>query len=228
MVCDCFAVKALSRLAQSDPKLNVASAKKLLQDTWNAREIEFLSADGQGIHGRTLLSNALHSTLRLRAVFELKCEPEEGLSGQCESEKHQTHETKNGEPDHSSVQVTAQDHSQNTDPVLERVISTLDAQERRRDFVWAGFVVKDLLPGLGLESHEAQRWFDRLVDDQIFVLDKRPNPNNPDFPSTAVRLNRDNDAVKRVLNKNGRPSNGFQAVTIRGEPASITLVRERR
>ncbi|MGD2110783.1 MAG: hypothetical protein PVI86_15500 [Phycisphaerae bacterium] len=219
MISERYVIRFLNSLADTNSKVTVASAEKQLQDIWTAEKIDFLDPEGNPIHGATHLLRALGRPFKLRAVFELAC---------GESENDAAGGSRKTAPDDPLPVTDPGPHTQAVDPLLERVISALDTQERRRDFVWAGFVVKDLLPGLGLESHEAQRWFDTLVDDEIFVLDQRPNPNNPDFPSTNVRLNRDNDVVKRVLDRNGRSLGGFKPVEIRGEPASTTLIRERR
>jgi len=218
---------SLLKLAEIKPGINVKSAKQLLAATWNAGEIEILDENGEPIHGRTRLSNALARPFTLRVVCEVEYEPEDTSPGLIKDENEEDDDAISTEQHGTPAEVLASSHLETVDPIVERVIASLAAQERRRDFIWAGFVVNDLLPGLGAEMREAQVLFDRMVDDGIISLSKTPNPNNPDFPSTRVQLNRDHPDVQRVLSKNGR-AKGFEPVAIRGDPLSTTIKRERR
>jgi hypothetical protein len=86
------------------------------------------------------------------------------------------------------------------DRVEERVIREIYSRERNRKFVWAGYVVKTILPTLGVEQHAAQSILDKMVKDEVLLLVKKPNPRNPDFPTTSVQLNHDNRTVRRIVN----------------------------
>jgi len=230
-----FIYQRLKRLASGDPKLNVNHAKKLLCAAWNASSVDFFSSDGEAIHGKSLLSNVLYERFTVHVGLEFPCEALEEAEDLDDTSEdgdnfapiavapHANGET----PPRRPLELVVP-QPRTVDPLAERVISSLDAQERRRDFVWAGFVVKDLLPAQGIEPREAQTLFDRLVDEGVLLLEKRANPNNPDFKTTVVKLNRDNDAVQAVLARVGNSIKSFQPVPIRGEPASATLIRERR
>jgi hypothetical protein len=121
---------------------------------------------------------------------------------------------------------TAADHG--TPYLTSRFVRELHSIEANRDFTWAGYVIKDLLPRLGVGEREAQRLFDLWVHEGLLLLEKLPNPKNPDRPSTNVRLNRDRPTVKAAL-PNGRPKERFAPLGhIPGEPLSVTILRERR
>jgi hypothetical protein len=114
------------------------------------------------------------------------------------------------------------------DPVQDRVIRELDLQERRRDFVWMGYVAKELLPGLGVAAQEAHAVLQRMIGEGIINTTKHPNPKNPEYPATGVKLNREHPLVKRVLGNGKSGPSRFPLGRIQGEPLSETIIRERR
>ena len=82
---------------------------------------------------------------------------------------------------------------------IEELIRELDRQERSRDFVWIGYLVKTFLPNLGMDPRTAQQFVNGLRDKGLLVVTKRANPNNPDFPASCVHLNRQHPTVRQVL-----------------------------
>jgi len=75
--------------------------------------------------------------------------------------------------------------------------------EQRHEFMWAGYIVRELLPRLGFPAEEAKVVLDRLRAENLVTMTKVPNPKNPDFPATGVQLNREHPRVKALL---GTPS----------------------
>lgn len=71
--------------------------------------------------------------------------------------------------------------------------------EERHDFMWAGYVVRELLPRIGFLADEAKLILDRLCSQGILTIRKVPNPKNPSFPATGVALNREHPQVKAIL-----------------------------
>jgi len=66
------------------------------------------------------------------------------------------------------------------------------------------------------------------IEKRIILTSKEPNPRSPQFPVTAIRLNRLMPEVRATLGcRDERPSD-FQPVPIRGENLSATVLRERR
>ncbi len=71
--------------------------------------------------------------------------------------------------------------------------------EDRHDFMWAGYIVRELLPRLGFAPDEAKVVLDHLRAEKLVTISKVPNPKNPDFPATGVHLNREHPRVKGLL-----------------------------
>lgn len=74
-----------------------------------------------------------------------------------------------------------------------------------------------------VEQQEALR---RAIEDRLILTSKVPNPKSPQFPVTAIRLNRLMPLVKNILGQTDEDSD-FHPVEIRGEPMSATISRER-
>ncbi len=222
----------LSELSGSDPKLNLRNVKKRLLDRWKANDVEFLDRQGESIHGRTLLANARCEPLKVRVVFEVECRREppyehglDELEDQGDSD-HAPLEPTNDEPG-SFGEFPGSFKKRAVDPQRERLIRELDAQERRRDFVWINYVKDTMVRNFGLNHGDAQALVDELVENEILLLVRRPSLKTPGFQSTGVRLNREHPDVRGVLGNNGHGKR-FKPVPIRGEPASATLIRDRR
>ena len=66
------------------------------------------------------------------------------------------------------------------------------------------------------------------VHEGIIVTSKVPNPKNPAFPVTAVRLNHRHPDVMAILGETRAAASDFEPIDIRGEPLSATVLRERR
>lgn len=71
--------------------------------------------------------------------------------------------------------------------------------EQTHDFMWAGYIVKEMLPRIGLTPPEARTLLDELQADGVVEVRKVPNPRNPDHPTSAVLLQRDNEQVRKIL-----------------------------
>lgn len=66
------------------------------------------------------------------------------------------------------------------------------------------------------------------LDKRLVLTSKVPNPKSPEFPVTAIRVNRSLAETRAILGSPGTAGVGFQPVEIRGEPVSATILRERR
>ena len=58
---------------------------------------------------------------------------------------------------------------------------------------------------MGWNEHECRQMVDDLTQDGVVERHDVVNPNNPQFPTWAVRLVRTNDTVRNVLGLNRRP-----------------------
>lgn len=66
------------------------------------------------------------------------------------------------------------------------------------------------------------------IEQRIVLTSKVPNPKAPQFPVTAIRLNRQLPQVSVVLGGEPASEQAFSPVEIRGEGLSATILRERR
>ncbi len=66
------------------------------------------------------------------------------------------------------------------------------------------------------------------IESGLVLTSQVHNPKSPEFPVTAVRLNRVAPEVKSALEGAGASATDFAPVAIRGESLSATVLRERR
>jgi len=185
--------------------------------------IEIWLCDEQGgrLHGRYLLQNAMHEAKSMEIRFPLA--PVHPESTESKEPVTDVQEIEDNEP------VTAGAIHELPDDRDARFIREFSRLQDANRFMWAGFVVKTLLPQLGFSDAEAKDLFQRLESEGVLMTSKEPNPKNPDFPTTVVRLNREHPAVRQALDKNGAPRPAkFPLGKVSGEPLSETILRERR
>jgi hypothetical protein len=117
---------------------------------------------------------------------------------------------------------------------LSDLIRALDRAESRPgyDFVALKWFRDTALPSSALpwtDSDTARQDTLRTAIDRRLVLTSRvPNLKSPQFPVTAIRLNRLMPDVQRILGNGNEHPLDFQPVDIRGESMSATILRERR
>jgi hypothetical protein len=66
------------------------------------------------------------------------------------------------------------------------------------------------------------------IDRRWILTSRVANPRPPHFPVTAIRLNRQVPEVNAVLGSSAGSPPDFRPVSIRGEPLSATVLRDRR
>lgn len=66
------------------------------------------------------------------------------------------------------------------------------------------------------------------IDRRWILTSKVANPRPPNFPVTAIRLNRQMPGVNAVLGREGGSPLAFRPIAIRGEALSATVLRDRR
>jgi len=120
-----------------------------------------------------------------------------------------------------------------TDP-LSDLIRALDRAESRRgyDFVSLKWFRDAALPSQGFPWASSdvtrQNLLRGAIDKRLVLTSKVANPKSPQFPVTAIRLNRLMPEVKTILGSGSDDSLDFHPVEIRGENLSATILRERR
>ena len=113
------------------------------------------------------------------------------------------------------------------------LIRALDQAEARPgyNFVALKWFRDEVLPALGSSWSEPQFCGQVLrdsIEQRIVLTSKIPNPKAPQFPVTAVRLNRLHPEVNAVVGAARGFESDFSPVEIRGEGLSATILRERR
>jgi hypothetical protein len=120
-----------------------------------------------------------------------------------------------------------------SDP-LSDLVRALDRLESRPgyDFVALKWFRDTALPGAGFSwanaDSERQDILREAIDKRMILTSKVPNPRSPQFPVTAIRLNRLLPDVKAVLGNQSDGLPDFQPIAIRGENLSATILRDRR
>lgn len=120
-----------------------------------------------------------------------------------------------------------------SDP-LSDLIRALDRVESRPgyEFVALKWFRDTALPSEGFswanEDFARQSVLREAIDRRLVLTSKVPNPRSPQFPVTAIRLNRLMPEVKEILGSRDEGLTDFQPVAIRGESVSVTVLRDRR
>lgn len=117
---------------------------------------------------------------------------------------------------------------------LADLVRALDRAETRPglQFVALKWFRDIVLPTEGLawtqsvsDRHEVLK---EAIDRRLLLTSKVPNPKAPQFPVTAIRLNRMLPDVQVILAQAQPAADDFDPVAIRGENLSATVLRERR
>lgn len=117
---------------------------------------------------------------------------------------------------------------------LSDLVRALDRAERRPgyEFVSLKWFRDTALAGEGYSwaADESTRHnvLRDAIDRRWILTSKVPNPRPPNFPVTAIRLNRQMPEVEAALGRAGGGPPVFRPVVMRGEALSATVLRDRR
>lgn len=119
------------------------------------------------------------------------------------------------------------------DTPLSDLIRALDRAESRPGYKFVALKwFRDVaLPAAGFSwtSEESIRQIlSDAIDRRLLLVSKVPNPKSPQFPVTAIRLNRLTPEVAAVLGVQETSVRDFRPVPIRGESLSATVLNDRR
>ncbi|MCG3126968.1 MAG: hypothetical protein CHACPFDD_01823 [Phycisphaerae bacterium] len=210
----------ISHIPKLIPAATLADFRKLVKNYWpDVQDVDFVDAWGQRLAPQTALINALPDLAKVRVsvVHKLDFAIDAALVLRSLGNEE-------------SVSAKSEHAPPSAEPVAEALIANFVRSfarlENVNDFMWIGYVLKTLLPEMGLSGTEAREFFARLEADGIVTTAKRPNPAKPDFPATTVQLNRNHPTVKQTL-QNGKPRT-FQPVKIPGGPLSDDIINDRR
>jgi hypothetical protein len=141
-------------------------------------------------------------------------------------EEKRIHASATGATDTPAVQVSS-------GPVAD-LVRSLDRAESKPgyDFVALKWFRDVFLPAekfkWAVSESDRQAVLREAIDGRLILTSKMQNPKSPQFPVTAIRLNRLLPDVRMILGTGKVPDSGFDPVDIRGEKLSATVLRERR
>lgn len=147
------------------------------------------------------------------------------IAFEVESEQEAAPDTSNPHPQSPSSPARLPDG-------LDDVVRQLDRAESRPgySFVALKWFRDSVLPAIRADWQD-QEVRDRLlrtaIEKRVIITSKVPNPKSPEFPVTAVKLNRSLPEVAAILGIS-RSDSEFHPIPIRGESLSGTVLRERR
>jgi hypothetical protein len=116
---------------------------------------------------------------------------------------------------------------------LSDLIRTLDRAESRPGYQFVALKwFRDVaVPGENFDWAQSdsarQSILREAIERRLILTSKVPNPKSPQFPVTAIRLNRLLPEIQAILGEQVADSD-FRPVDIRGEKLSATVLRERR
>ena len=118
-----------------------------------------------------------------------------------------------------------------SDPISD-LVQALDRSESRPGYgfvalKWFRDVVLPAFEWARLESAR-QASLREAIEKRFVLTSKAPNPKSPEFPVTAIRLNRLLPEVQAILGQGEASDTEFAPIDIRGENLSETVLRERR
>jgi hypothetical protein len=133
--------------------------------------------------------------------------------------------------------VSAESPAKPSDTIASEPISdlvrTLDRVESKSGYLFVALKwFRDVaLAGEGFSwAHSAsarQGILRDAIERRLILISKVPNPKSPQFPVTAIRLNRLLPEIQAILGEHVADSD-FKPVDIRGEKLSAMVLRERR
>lgn len=184
----------LRRLAESHGDRTLPEVERALMSILDAHSVRFHRADGTRIPRGTLLSEILQNGY----MVEIRVTGQVGAADSSTMSETVPSRFLPGELPPSDASPDAR---------CDAFIREFARLEQRHEFMWAGYIVRELLPRFGFPADETKVVLDRLCADGVLAMSKVPNPRNPNFPATGVRLNHEHERVKNLLDGNrGGPS----------------------
>lgn len=190
----------LARLARTQGKTRLRQIERTLCDIFDAEEVRFQNLQGGDIHGGMPIEEALSEPflVRIRVKHDPADQIDEGLA--ATTGELASRFVRDGERGHGMRPVLSPQECR------ERFVREFDRLEHDHEFMWAGFIVKQMLPHMGMLVDEAKQFLDDLQADGMVQMVKVPNPKNPEYPATGVRLNHDHPLVKELLEAAEQPA----------------------
>jgi hypothetical protein len=185
----------LFRLARTHGNNTIADVERLLCEIFDAATARFVDLEDRPLNPDLQLQDVLQRPCRVMLNVEFQpqrfTEPD-GLQ-------------RVPEPATDTVSASRFQMDASLSPAdrITWFIREFDRLEQTHDFMWAGYIVKEMLSRIGLPPAEARTLLDELNAAGIVSVRKVPNPKNPDHPASAVSLMREHEQVQAIL---GRPT----------------------
>jgi hypothetical protein len=116
--------------------------------------------------------------------------------------------------------------------ILIRALDKAERDPRFREFVGLKSFRDQYLPAHGAlwaaDVLQRREVLSRAIDQDLVKVSRVPNPKDPSFPTTAIRLNREHPDARRVLKAAAAERSPFRPIAIAGEQLSSTILAERR
>ncbi|HPC21361.1 MAG: hypothetical protein KBH81_13495 [Phycisphaerae bacterium] len=199
--------ETLSGLARTHAQEPLSEIQRILRGVLGLDEIQFQGPDGHELRADTTLQQALEQYAAVAVKLQIKpvAAPAAAPSAAAPAAESRFRE---GAP---AADVSKLSMDERTDMFLREFMRL----ENRHDFMWAGYIVRELLPRLGFAPEEAKLVLDHLRAEKLVTISKVPNPKNPDFPATGVHLNREHPRVKALLASHPRNDGATAAPPVR-------------
>jgi len=143
------------------------------------------------------------------------------------------HETTGVVPQRTLPKRLSTERPQLPDPIAD-LVRSLDRAEAKPGYEFVALKwFRDLvLPAEGYDwaksESSRQNVLREAIERRLVLTSKVPNPKSPQFPVTAVRLNRLLPETQAILGENAMSDSEFRPAPIRGEGLSATIIRDRR
>ena len=117
------------------------------------------------------------------------------------------------------------------EPAADDLVDQLKSAEQQRHFVGLKWFRDQFLPHCGLQwagdIRKSGAVLRRATEDRLVLTSQVPNPDNPLYPVTAIRVNRGHPRLQ-VPPVSPEFAAGFEPITIRGGSLSATVIEARR
>ncbi len=196
----------LYRLARTHGNNNVADVERLLCEVFDAKSVRFLDAEDRPMAPDRPLRDALLKPFQIELNIEFQPQHHRPTAGDALLRRDDAEASSAG-PTGFRADVTL-DH----DEQIDWFVREFDRLEQTHEFMWAGYIVKEMFAKIGLTPPEAREMLDELHGMGIVSVRKVPNPKNPEHPASAVTLIREHERVGTALASGGAASDEAQAV----------------
>ena len=178
--------RILQRLSDSHGDCSLHEIARIVAAFADARDVEFFRRDGDPVNTATTLAELCEQPFEIAVRFTI-----------LPRDRSATGISQFSEP--RSRFRPLEPEAADPEARVDAFIREFARLETRNDFMWAGYVVRELLPRVGFSPDDAKDVLNRLRTDEIINVQRVANPRNPEYPATGVQLNHDNARVRTIL-----------------------------